>query len=32
MGGGALSQKQGKGKWDGRFAEGKPGKGIAFEM
>jgi hypothetical protein len=26
------SQKQGKGKWDRTFVEGKLGKGITFEM
>jgi hypothetical protein len=26
------SPKQGKGGWDREFAEGKPGKGITFEM
>jgi hypothetical protein len=32
MGGGASSQKQGKGGWDREFAEGKLGKGLTFEM
>ena len=24
--------EQGKGKWDRGFSEGKPGKGVTFEM
>jgi hypothetical protein len=24
--------EQGEGEWDWRFSEGKPGKGITFEM
>jgi len=32
MDGGAPSQKQREGGWDKGFAEGKPGKGITFEM
>jgi len=28
----ALSQKQGEGGWVRRFPEGKPEKGITFEM
>jgi hypothetical protein len=31
VGGGAPSKKQGKGRWDKGFAEGKQGKGIIFE-
>ena len=31
MGGGAPSQKQGKGGRDRGFAEGTPGKGITFK-
>jgi hypothetical protein len=29
---GAPSKKQGSRGWDSRLAEGKPGKGITFEM
>jgi hypothetical protein len=32
MGGGAPSEKQGKGVWYRGFAEGKLGKAITFEM
>ena len=28
----ATSSKQGEGGWDREFLEGKPGKGITFEM
>jgi hypothetical protein len=32
VGGEAPSEKQGEGIWDMGFSEGKPGKGITFEM
>jgi hypothetical protein len=32
VGEGALLEKEGEGGWNRRFAEGKPGKGITFEM
>jgi len=32
VGEGASSKKQDKLGWDREFAEGKPGKGITFEM
>jgi len=30
--GGRSGQKQGEEEWDRRLPEGKPGKGITFEM
>jgi hypothetical protein len=32
LGGGASSKKQGEGKWERCGPEGKPEKGIIFEM